>query len=77
MNKQRRKAISEIIEQMEDLALRLEELQSDEQEAFDALPDSFRDGEKGDNMQSNISDIEETANEIRYGIDRLQEAVDR
>lgn len=42
MNKQRRKKISEIIEKLEDIVAELEELASDERDAYDNLLESIR-----------------------------------
>lgn len=60
MNKQRRKRLGEafnLIEQAKDI---LEEVMSEEEESLDNLPDNFRDGDKGEEMQNYIEMIDET-----------------
>jgi hypothetical protein len=68
MNKQRRAKLATIQEQLSDLVLRLEEIRDEEQEALDALPDSFREGDKGQAMEMAISALEDAINEMQ-GID--------
>ncbi len=60
MNKQRRKRLGEafnLIEQAKDI---LEEVMSEEEESLDNLPDNFRYGDKGEEMQNYIEMIDET-----------------
>ena len=59
MNKQRRKILEEafnMISQAKDI---LEEVKDEEQEAYDNLPESFQNGERGEEMQGYIEMLEE------------------
>lgn len=73
MNKERRKRIDDVILRIEKLgpaiepllteaqliADEIESIRDDEQEAHENLPDSMRDGERGDEMEYAISQLEE------------------
>ena len=48
MNKHRRKAIADIMAQIDDLHSQIEELRDEEQDAYDNLPEGLQEGEKGD-----------------------------
>ena len=39
----------------------LEEVKSEEEESYDNLPDNFRDGDKGEEMQNYIEMLEEAS----------------
>ena len=59
MNKARRKRLGEafgLIGEAQDI---LRSVREDEQEAYENLPDSFKDGEKGEEMQNYMEMIEE------------------
>ena len=59
MNKQRRKQIEkafELIGEAEDI---LESAKSEEQDAYDNLPENFQNGERGEEMQGYIDAMEE------------------
>ena len=60
MNKQRRKRLGEAFNLIEHAKDILEEVMSEEEESLDNLPDNFRDGDKGEEMQNYIEMIDET-----------------
>ena len=78
MNKQRREAIKEIIEEldeikqdMSELAERLEsvtekieDVRSEEEDAFDSMPESLQDSDRGERMQSAIDCLDSAASEV-------------
>lgn len=74
MNADRRKAIDEAISQLEQIKSDIENLTSEEQDAYDALPESLQNGEKGEKMQEAINSLEEAANEIDNAMDNLSAA---
>ena len=74
MNKERRKAIQEVMEELETLKSKIEEIQNDEQEAYDNLPESLQYSERGEAMESAIENLESAYNEIDSIIDNLEEA---
>lgn len=62
MNKVKRKRLESAYDKIEEVKLILEEVKTDEQETLDNLPDSFRNGERGQEMQGYIEMIEEAYN---------------
>lgn len=80
MNNARRKEletiagqVKEAIAVLEGLKTDVEQAQSEEQDALDNLPDSFRDGEKGEKAQAAIEAMEEVMDKIQEAIDALEE----
>lgn len=64
MNKERRKnieilqgKIQEVLGYIDEIKCEIEELRDEEQDAYDNLPDSIREGEKGDIMQDAIDNL--------------------
>lgn len=72
MNTKRRKAISKAIEDYlnketaarEELRNALEAVRDEEEEAYDNLPESIQDTEKGEAMQNAISALEDFISEL-------------
>ena len=67
MNNQRRKQIATLVEDIDsrlsellsEFTERAQEILGEEQEAFDALPESIQDGERGQAMQEAIGNLED------------------
>jgi hypothetical protein len=59
MNKQRRKEIASILADLEAIKVRIETVQSDEQEALDNLPENLQSSQKGEDMQGYIDTFDE------------------
>lgn len=64
MNKARRKRLGEAFDKCAEILEILEEVKQEEEEAYENLPDSFRDGERGEEMQNYIEMIDEVAGYI-------------
>jgi len=62
MNKDRRKAIQGISDEISELRERIEALLEEEQEYYDNMPEAFQDGEKGEATQSHIENLEGAVN---------------
>lgn len=77
MNKARRKWLTDTIEMLEQAKQELENISDDEQEAYDNLPESIQDSERGETMQENVDDIEDASSSLQDIIDQLQEIIDR
>lgn len=89
VNKKQRKTLDGLIEQLGDLAGKLDDLKNEieaikdeEQEKLDNMPDSLRDGDKGDTLSSIIEMLqtaEDKAGEANEAADEakssLEEAV--
>ena len=78
MNKERRSEIKKAnkilemaIDLLEQYKEELNEIQEEEEEAFDNLPENFQDGIKGDVMQEAIDEIEYNVEELDDVIKRL------
>ena len=61
MNKQRRKRLGKAFDLVTEAMDILEEVKSKEEESYDNLPDNFRDGDKGEEMQNYIEMLEESS----------------
>ena len=59
MNKARRKRLGEAFDLIGTAQDILRSVREEEQEAYENLPDSFRDGERGEEMQNYMDMIEE------------------
>jgi|PlaIllAssembly_1097288.scaffolds.fasta_scaffold1865899_2 hypothetical protein len=59
MNKERRKALEKVDEVISDALTRLQDIKDEEESAFDALPEGFQSGEKGEAMQEAIQNMED------------------
>lgn len=59
MNKERRKRLREVIQQITEAKYTVEEVKDDEEMAFDSLPESIQLSEKGDQMQENVTALDE------------------
>lgn len=59
MNKQRRKRLNEVYDLIAKAEEILEEVKQEEDEARENLPDNFRDGDRGQEMQDAIDMIDE------------------
>lgn len=71
MNKDRRKAIAAVVAQLDELKGQMdnirqavEDLRDEEQDYFDAMPEAFQQGEKGDTAQQAIDALDSAATEF-------------
>ena len=74
MNKVRRKKLSEIQEKMSELREMIDEVLSDEQNAYDNLPESLQDSERGEAMQTAIDAMESAIGSCEEAEESLEEA---
>lgn len=77
MNKERRKAIEEIIDQLGTLKEEIESVGEEESEAYDNLPYSIQDSGKGEAISENASDLEQAASDIDDIMSTLQYIIER
>ena len=91
MNKERRKELNKAISLLEEAKSKIAEAnetvdtcKSEEEDAYDCLPESLQEGERGDMMQENIdsldeaySGLEDVLDTIYEAINSIQEAIDR
>lgn len=71
MNKDRRKRITALISLLDDLKGKVEEIQLEEQEIFDNMPENLQGSERGslisdaaDFLQTSVDSIQEAINEL-------------
>ncbi len=77
MNKARRKAIEEIIDQLGTLKEQIESVCEEEQEAYDNLPESIQYSERGEAMSEMTTDLEDAASSIDDVMSTLQDIIER
>lgn len=58
MNAARKKRIQDVIEKLDELKTVIEELHDEEQEAFDNLPESFQESERGEAMEAAADNLD-------------------
>ena len=54
MNRERRKALQAIVDQLETLQMQLEEIQTEEEEYRDNIPENFQSGERYEPYRGNL-----------------------
>ena len=59
MNKTRRAEIAKAIDLLSEARIILEQVQEEEEEAFDNLPEGIQDSERGEVMEENVSVLDE------------------
>lgn len=76
MNKERRKSISALIEELEALKERIDQIKEEEQEYYDAMPEGFQQGEKGSKAEEVIDLLESAYSDMETVIENLQQATE-
>lgn len=76
MNNTCRKEIDKLTAQIEEIKEAIEALRDEEQEAFDNMPESLQDGERGERMQSAVEALEYAADDLQECLDHLSEATE-
>lgn len=69
MNKARRKALSDLIERLDEILEALGTLSEEEQAAYDNLPESLQSGERGQAMETaagRLYDAVSTLDDVRH-----------
>lgn len=74
MNKERRKRIEEAIAKLSEAKSDIEDIQSEEQEYLDNMPENMQQGEKADAAQTAISSMDDAMNYIDDAMSSLEEA---
>lgn len=75
MNTKRRKAISTIVDKLEELRMDLDVIREEEQEAYDNTPESLQETERYAQSEEAITAMEDADNSIGDAIDYLSEWV--
>ena len=75
MNKERRKRVSVIKDELQSLIDQLDEVRSDEEYAFDSMPESLQGSIRGDESQEAIEAIDGAIDSLNEAIDSLDEII--
>lgn len=76
MNKARRKKLGEIIDQLEYLREGLDAVASEEREAYDNLPESLQESERGTAMEEAADELDDICSEMDELRQRIESVVD-
>lgn len=76
MNKSRRKKLGEIIDQLEYLREDLDAVASEEREAYDNLPESLQESDRGCAMEEAADELDDICSEMEELKDRIQSVYD-
>ena len=76
MNKNRRKDLERAIELLEEIKSIIETSRDDEQECFDNMPESLQYSERGEKMESAISEMEDALGYIEDAIENINTAIE-
>lgn len=76
MNKSRRKELSRIAEQLETLYLDLDAVACEERDAYDNLPESLQEGERGCAMEEAADELDDICGELDELRQRIESVVD-
>lgn len=76
MNKERRNRLQKVIDQLEELKEEVASICEEEQEAYDNMPDSLQDGDRGQQIYDNISTLEDQESNIYDLICNLQDVIE-
>lgn len=74
MNNSRRKQISALLAQLNEIRDSVEQLQGEEQEGFDNLPEGLQQSEKGQAMEQAAEQLASALSAIDEGLQALEEA---
>ena len=76
MNKQRRKEIQSVIDQLHSLQSTIEALRDDEQEYYDNMPENFQFGERGQAAEDAVSYMDDAISSIEEAISSLESSAE-
>ena len=77
MNKERRKRLDDVISALEDLQAEIASIAEEEREAYDNMPDSLRDSERGEQMSENADDLDGLDCDFESLLDSIREISER
>ena len=73
MNNQRRKEIQAVLDELAALRSRVEDLQSEEQDYFDNMPENLQQSERGEKAEQAASRLEDAFDEIEEALNEAAE----
>lgn len=75
MNKERRKQLQEVVNKISEAHDLLDEILSDEQDAFDNMPEGLQSSERGETMEEGIYNMEEARDNLEDITNTLEEVM--
>lgn len=75
MNKDRRKRLEGIYEKLMEIYEELDAIIDEEQEAYDNMPESLQDSEKGERMYEGIDSLERARDDINNAATTIEEVI--
>jgi hypothetical protein len=69
MNKQQRKKLSDMLDEIAGYVSTLEEMAEEEQEKYDNMPDGLQDSERGQAIQEAADNLQQAADDLQNWID--------
>ena len=75
MNKQRRRAILIVIDQLENIERAVNDIQCEEQEYYDNMPEPLQSSEKGERAEEVSGILEEITGSIGELVEQLKECI--
>ena len=69
MNKQQRKKLSDMLDEIAGYVSTLEEMAEEEQEKYDNLPEGLQDSERGQAIQEAADNLQQAADDLQDWID--------
>lgn len=76
MNKNRRKMIRKIVEQLGGLKEELDSVKDEEQDALDSMPENLQESERGEEMQMAIDVMEDACGDLESIVYNLEEMLE-
>lgn len=73
MNTQRRKRRDEAIEKLNEALAIIEEIKDEEDTAYENMPESLQESERGEHLQENVDALESIYDEIETQVSELEE----
>lgn len=74
MNKSRRKKLAEASEMISQASSIIESVMDEEHEAYDNLPESIMDGERGEKMEQAIEFLESAISDLESAVENIDSA---
>ena len=71
MNKARRRQIAEVINSIEIIKGVIEEIRDDEEDAYDNMPESLQESDRGEAMQEAVEFLENACDSLDEALDNL------
>lgn len=75
MNNIRRKQLEKLLDQLDTIYNDIENIQSEEQDAYDNMPENLQDSERCQNMEAAIESMDSALSSIDDVRDYLEEAI--